>query len=98
MLPGSRSHRSTRWLTSYSISAAGIRSPAEFSLRSFVISERETYALVLSVDEKPSIQALERATGCVQTSSGKFVQELKSTYKRLARSTSSPPWRSPPGS
>jgi hypothetical protein len=63
-----------------------------------VISERETYALVLSVDEKPSIQALERATGCVQTSSGKFVQELKSTYKRLARSTSSPPWRSPPGS
>ncbi len=39
-------------------------------------------ALVLSVDAKPSIQALERATGYVQTSSGKIVQGLKSTYKR----------------
>ncbi|MGC2203396.1 MAG: IS630 family transposase [Stellaceae bacterium] len=39
-------------------------------------------ALVLSVDEKLSIQALERATGYVQTSSGKIVQGLKSTYKR----------------
>ena len=36
-------------------------------------------ALVLSVDEKPSIQALERARGYVQTSSGKIVQGLKST-------------------
>jgi len=39
-------------------------------------------ALVLCVDEKPSIQALERATGYVQTSSGKIVRGLKSTYKR----------------
>ena len=39
-------------------------------------------ALVLSVDEKPSIQALERARGYVQTSSGKIVQGIKSTYKR----------------
>ena len=39
-------------------------------------------ALVLSIDEKPSIQALERATGYVQTSSGKIVQGLRSTYKR----------------
>jgi transposase len=39
-------------------------------------------ALVLSVDEKPSIQALERATGYIQTSSGKIIQGLKSTYKR----------------
>ena len=39
-------------------------------------------ALVLSVDEKPTIQALERASGYVQTSSGKIVQGLKSTYKR----------------
>jgi hypothetical protein len=98
MLPGSRSHRSTRWLTSCSISAAGIRSPAEFSLRSFVISERETYALVLSVDEKPSIQALERATGYVQTSSGKIIQELKSTYKRHGTVNLFAAWRSPPGS
>lgn len=39
-------------------------------------------ALVLSIDEKPSIQALERATGYVQTSNGKIVRGYKSTYKR----------------
>jgi transposase len=39
-------------------------------------------ALVVSVDEKPSIQALERRRGYVQTGSGKIVQALKSTYKR----------------
>lgn len=39
-------------------------------------------ALVLSVDEKPSIQALARARGYVQTSSGKIVQGMKSTHKR----------------
>lgn len=39
-------------------------------------------ALVLSIDEKPSIQAIERAAGFVKTSSGKIVKGLKSTYKR----------------
>lgn len=39
-------------------------------------------ALVLSIDEKPSIQAIERTRGYVQTSSGKIVQGIKSTYKR----------------
>jgi transposase len=39
-------------------------------------------ALVISVDEKPSIQALERATGYVETDSGKVVRGFKSTYKR----------------
>jgi len=39
-------------------------------------------ALVLSVDEKPSIQALERTRGYVQTSSGKIVRGMRSTYKR----------------
>jgi transposase len=39
-------------------------------------------ALVISVDEKPSIQALERATGYVETDSGKIVRAMKSTYKR----------------
>ena len=39
-------------------------------------------ALVLSVDEKPSIQALERKTGYVETDSGKIVRGFKSTYKR----------------
>lgn len=39
-------------------------------------------ALVLSVDEKPSIQALSRATGYVHTASGKIARGLKSTYRR----------------
>lgn len=39
-------------------------------------------ALVFSIDEKPSIQALSRKTGYVQTSSGKIVKGLQSTYKR----------------
>ncbi len=39
-------------------------------------------ALVLCIDEKPSIQAIERTKGFVETSSGKIVQGLKSTYKR----------------
>ncbi len=63
-------------------------------------------ALVLSVDEKPSIQALERATGYVLTSSGKIVQGLKSTYKRhgtvnlfaAPRFREGRLWKSPPGS
>jgi transposase len=39
-------------------------------------------ALVLSVDEKPSIQALERAVGYVETDNGKIVRGYKSTYRR----------------
>lgn len=39
-------------------------------------------ALVICVDEKPGIQALERKSGYVETSSGKIVRGLKSTYKR----------------
>lgn len=39
-------------------------------------------ALVISVDEKPSIQALERRTGYVETDNGKIVRGLKSTYQR----------------
>jgi len=39
-------------------------------------------ALVISVDEKPSIQALERSTGYVETDNGEIVRGFKSTYKR----------------
>jgi transposase len=39
-------------------------------------------ALVISVDEKPSIQALERKTGYVETTQGKIVRAYRSTYKR----------------
>jgi len=39
-------------------------------------------ALVISVDEKPSIQALEQRTGYLQRDSGKIVRGYKRTYKR----------------
>jgi transposase len=39
-------------------------------------------AFVISVDEKPSIQALSRKSGYVETSSGKIVRGLQSTYRR----------------
>jgi transposase len=39
-------------------------------------------ALVISVDEKPSIQAIQRASGYVETDSGAIVRAMKSTYKR----------------
>jgi len=37
---------------------------------------------VLCIDEKLSIQALERKTGYIKTDSGKVVRAYKSTYKR----------------
>jgi transposase len=39
-------------------------------------------ALVICVDEKPSIQALERKTGYVETDRGTIVRAYRSTYKR----------------
>jgi len=39
-------------------------------------------ALVISVDEKPSMQALSRSTGYVVTSDSKIVRGMKSTYRR----------------
>jgi transposase len=39
-------------------------------------------AIVLSVDEKPSIQAIQRPSGYVETDSGAIVRAMKSTYKR----------------
>src|SRR5208282_6830802 len=39
-------------------------------------------ALVLSVDEKPSIQAIQRSSGYVETDNGAVVRAMKSTYKR----------------
>jgi transposase len=39
-------------------------------------------AVVLSLDEKPSIQAIERPTGYVQTANDQIVRGLKSTYTR----------------
>lgn len=39
-------------------------------------------AVVLCVDEKPSIQALERKTGYIETRNGQIMRAYKSTYKR----------------
>jgi transposase len=39
-------------------------------------------AVVLSMDEKPSLQAIERSSGYVETDSGAVVRGLKSTYKK----------------
>lgn len=39
-------------------------------------------ALVLSIDEKPSIQAIERETGLIETRDQKVYRGYKSTYKR----------------
>ncbi len=39
-------------------------------------------AIVLCVDEKPSIQALERKTGYIKTESGKVIRAYQSTYTR----------------
>jgi transposase len=39
-------------------------------------------AVVLSVDEKPGLQAIERSSGYVETDSGAVLRALKSTYKR----------------
>jgi transposase len=39
-------------------------------------------AIVICVDEKPSIQALERKTGYIQTGNKQLVRGVKSTYKR----------------
>jgi transposase len=39
-------------------------------------------AVLLSVDEKPGMQAIERPSGYVETDSGAVVRGLKSTYKR----------------
>ena len=39
-------------------------------------------AIVICIDEKPSMQALSRKTGVIKTSNGKVVSAIKSTYKR----------------
>ena len=66
------------WLTSFTMI-----SPRPAYRTMFRASSEIVVAMsVSSVDEKPSIQALERKTGYVETDNGKIVRALKSTYKR----------------
>ena len=39
-------------------------------------------SLIISADEKPDIQAIERLRGCARTDSGKIVRGFRSRYKR----------------
>jgi transposase-like protein len=52
-------------------------------------------AIVLAVDEKPSIQALERAQGYLKLPNGRAITGQSHDYKRLGRRRCSPPstWR-----
>ena len=72
-----------RWRT---FSAACVSTDPEFSTKAADIVglylNPPEKALVISVDEKPSMQALERATGYVETDNGTIVRGFKSTYKR----------------
>ena len=54
-------------------------------------------ALVISVDEKPSIQALERKTGYVETDSGRSCAATKAPTNVTGRSTSLRLWKWLPG-
>ena len=54
-------------------------------------------ALVISVDEKPSIQALERKTGYVETDNGKLFAGLRAPISAMGRSTSLRRWKWRPG-
>ena len=80
-----------RFLRAQKIDLAGRKSWCESDDPEFVAKAADVVglymappenAIVISVDEKPSIQALSRATGYVQTSSGKIARGLKSTYRR----------------
>ena len=51
--------------------------------------------MVLSVDEKPSIQALERAQGYLKLPNGRAMTGQSHNYKRHGTTTLSLPWRSP---
>lgn len=70
-------HRSRSWC----ISADPEFTPKAAEIVGLYLDPPEN-ALILSVDEKPGIQAIERPTGYVETRDGKLVRAYKSTYKR----------------
>jgi len=51
----------------------------------WTLSQSPEIAIVVSVDEKPSIQALERSTGYVAKQNGKIVQDFKCNGQDLTR-------------
>src|SRR3984893_15574220 len=54
-------------------------------------------ALVLAVDEKPSIQALERKQGYLKLANGRALTAQRPDNKRQAPTPLSPPWNFAPG-
>jgi transposase len=66
--------------------SGGVRTDKEFAAKAADIVglylNPPEKARVISVDEKPSLQALERRTGYVETDKGKIVRGYKSTYQR----------------
>ena len=70
-------HRSRSWCVSMD---------AEFTEKSANIiglyMNPPLHALVISVDEKPSIQILERTTGFIETRDRTIITACKSIYKR----------------
>ena len=88
---GSSVHAVWRILRREGIYLQRLRSWCVSTDKEFAVKAAEVVALylnpplnvvVLSVDEKPGIQAIERPSGYVETDSGKVVRALKSTYKR----------------
>ena len=53
--------------------------------------------MVISVDEKPAIQALERAQGWLRLPNGQAVRGHNHEYKRPGTTTLLLPWKSIPG-
>ena len=53
-------------------------------------------AIMISVDEKPSIQALSRITGYVKTCNGKYVRAVIAHIAGMALVTCLPLWKSQP--
>jgi hypothetical protein len=66
--------------------SGGVSTDQEFALQAAAVVglylNPPLNAVVLSVDEKPNLQAIEQASGYVETDSGQVVRALQSTYQR----------------
>jgi transposase len=94
-----------RFLRAQKIDLAGRKSWCESSDPEFVAKAADVVglymappenAIVICVDEKPSIQALERAQGYLKLPNGRTLTGHSHDYKRTAPRPCLPPSRSPP--